>query len=248
MTFGVQFTGASPTFLKVTKPRLAKLILGGVDGQSVEDTCGTLPTTCKVLTSNYASLLGSCSAATTRTSSKPCKVGSFTANKMCPLGIADSKPSASNKGNLWAGTFLPQPGGSCTVMACNVDAGSSCFPLSLDLLKPPATSKTNAAAVAATATVSCFNGQLVGDFKAAAGYTVANARVQSTCGQTWKDTPKYCPYRAASLSAGAQPAAFTPVATTAARVVSGVTCSSFCFGQESCRSCACQHRHQACLV
>ncbi|WIA17591.1 hypothetical protein OEZ85_014414 [Tetradesmus obliquus] len=232
MTFGVQFTGASPTFLKVTKPRLAKLILGGVDGQSVEDTCGTLPTTCKVLTSNYASLLGSCSAATTRTSSKPCKVGSFTANKMCPLGIADSKPSASNKGNLWAGTFLPQPGGSCTVMACNVDAGSSCFPLSLDLLKPPATSKTNAAAVAATATVSCINGQLVGDFKAAAGYTVANARVQSTCGQTWKDTPKYCPYRAASLSAGAQAAAFTPVATTAARVVSkgitGCLCPSGC--------------------
>uniref|UniRef100_A0A383WCX9 Big-1 domain-containing protein n=2 Tax=Tetradesmus obliquus TaxID=3088 RepID=A0A383WCX9_TETOB len=232
MTFGVQFTGASPTFLKVTKPRLAKLILGGVDGQSVQDTCGTLPTTCKVLTSNYASLLGSCSAATTRTSSKPCKVGSFTANKMCPLGIADSKPSASNKGNLWAGTFLPQPGGSCTVMACNVDAGSSCFPLYLDLLKPPATSKTNAAAVAATATVSCINGQLVGDFKAAAGYTVANARVQSTCGQTWKDAPKYCPYRAASLSAGAQAAAFTPVATTAARVVSkgitGCLCPSGC--------------------
>jgi hypothetical protein len=102
-------------------------------------------------------------------------------------------------------------------MACNVDAGSSCFPLSLDLLKPHATSKDTLAAVAATVTVSCIKGQLVGDFNAADGYTLSNARVQSTCGQTWKDAPKYCPYRPQAL---VQTASSSPMATTAARVVS----------------------------
>jgi hypothetical protein len=201
-----------------------------VDGQSLEETCGALPTTCTTLTGNYAAMLGSCSAVVTKSTSKPCKVGAFTSNKMCPLGVADSKPSASNKGNVWAGTFLPQPSGSCTVMACNVDAGSSCFPLSLDLLKPPATSKTSNAAVAATVTVSCINGELVGDFKAADGYSLANARVQSTCGQTRKDTPKYCPSRTASLSATAQDINLSAIGTAAARVVSHVkTVISICY-------------------
>jgi hypothetical protein len=103
-------------------------------------------------------------------------------------------------------------------MACNVDAGSSCFPLSLDLLKPPATSKTIDADVAATVTVSCIKGQLVGEFKAADGYTVSNARVESSCGRTWKDMPTYCPYKPQML---AQTAGFAG-ATTAARVVSGI--------------------------
>lgn len=106
-------------------------------------------------------------------------------------------------------------------MGCNVEAGANCFPLSLDLLRPPATSKTPQAAVAATVTVSCVNRKLVCDFKAADGYALTSARIQSTCGQTWQDTPRYCPARRRRAAAAAAVAAaeFPPLATTA-RVVS----------------------------
>jgi hypothetical protein len=218
ITLALQFKGVSPSFLKKTQPRLAQLLLSKIDGQSLAETCSAVSKMCKALTSNFAALLGSCSKSSNKTrASKPCNVGLFQSGQMCPLGTADSRPSASNKVNLWAGTFLPQPGGSCTVMACNKDAGSSCFPLSLDLLKPPATSKTSDADVAATVTVTCFKGQLVGDFNAKEGYTLSNPRVESMCGQTWTDTPKHCPYKPQTL---AQTAGYAPGATTAARVVS----------------------------
>ncbi|WIA39724.1 hypothetical protein OEZ86_005786 [Tetradesmus obliquus] len=235
ITYCVDFVGASPVFSQKTRPRLTKLLLDKLNGQSLDDSCAVLPGTCKTITGNYASLLGSCASlrAQRNAANTGCKVGTFTAGKMCPMGLADAKPSPSTRNNLWAGTYLPQPGGSCTVMGCNVEAGANCFPLSLDLLRPPATSKTPQAAVAATVTVSCVSGKLVGDFKAADGYALTSARIQSTCGQTWQDTPRYCPARRRRAAAAAAVAAaeFPPLATTARVVSSGVQgcyCPSGC--------------------
>jgi hypothetical protein len=246
VTCCVQFDGVSPSFLRNTQPRLAKLVLGSVDGQSLADTCKPLPVTCRALTGNFAALMGSCSRAASptrrRATVQSCKVGLFKSAKMCPLGLADSKLAAGTNSGLWANTFLPQPSGSCTVMACNIDEGSNCFPLSLDLLKPPATSMTPGAAIAASVTVSCVNEQLVGDFTARDGYALANARIQTSCGSSWRDTPRFCPSRPNSWARaavnGAAAAAAVPFTTTA-RVVSDNSSSCHIGRDEFTLSCCC---------
>ncbi|KAF8060571.1 STR1 [Scenedesmus sp. PABB004] len=177
---------------------------------TAETVCGVLGKTCAVLHNKLVHVAGSCAA---RAAAGCCTPAAFPPTPggpggVCPLGPADARPAAGAV--PWTGTAVPVPGGSCTVLSCDVLRGDACFPFVADI--------TQQSKVVGAATVSCVGGKVVGSFAAAPGFALSNARVQSVCGEA----PTYCPTRLQhrlSVGGGAARAATphsAPLAVTSA--------------------------------